>query len=722
MPIRMGGLQSGMDTESIIKMMLDAEMQPVKRQKEKITDLQDDVYGWNTIDSALTELGGLSNELSSFTTWSQKTTTTTDETRITATAERSAVAGSYSIEVSQLAAAHSVRATSIDQITTGDLAAINDPDDELDASSVGDRFSINGSEIEIEEGDTLRDLALKINIASASLTNPSSPGFKAMIVDKTLILQSEDEGIGNGLALKDINGSFLNDIGILSSDFEINPVFEKVAVPGSQAHEVTSSSVADTSALLNFDGVFNIDDGEGNAFDVTVDSSMSLDDIRQAIQDASDTASSDVAATIVDNKLVITGDTSGNNSMTFKNVSGDNILEELNIITSKHINNGNVVKSDGVSTQYKVNSSSIIALGYDDMKTDLNKSGKFVVNDGSATGNLFSVEVTNGMTLEDVKDLINTNATAASSEVVASIEDNKLVLKSTSSGFNQNISLADTEGTFLEDLNILSGINTAHENDPKNLEATINGIEVTATKNEGVSSLIDGVNINFAGETIPGNPITFTVKNETENIKSKLKEFIDKYNEVMDTAETLGSVKLNDTGELTAAGLLQGEFLITEIQSNARTMLTQVNKQFLGDDLNSLDDVGVYTYGKENRLKIVDEDKLDDALENHFDDMKELFRGIKYDDDGKAVYKGVMRSLDDYITNLIKPLTGRISIKTDTIQDDIAYRQSLVDKKTADLKKYENYLWEHFANMETSMASIQNGGAYMLQTLGMANK
>ena len=452
----------------------------------------------------------------------------------------------------------------------------------------------------------LEGKAMKINVASASLSNTSVVKFKAMIIDKTLILQSDEEGVGNGLYLEDTTGNFLEDLGIIDS-------------------------------------------------------------------------------------------------------------------ATTHIHNGNeTIASVADSIEHKVEGTSVIALGITDVNTALDMVGTFSVGDGN--GNSFDVTTTDTTTLTELKDEINAQALLAApgaAAVIASIEDNELVFTSTSGTYDKTMTFSDTAGNVLQDLNILSTTVEANETDPVNLLATINGIGVSSTSNSGVSSLIDGVNLTFLDETTVGTPITIRVKNETENIKTKINEFIEKYNEVMELSEALGAVKLDDTGELSATGILQGEFLISEIQNNARTILTQVNTSFLGTEYNSLDDIGVYTYGQENRLKLIDEDKLDDSLENHFDEMKELFRGVKYDDDGEATDKGVMRELDDYITNLIKPLTGRISLKTETVNTDISARESYVTKKRAEMMNYETYLWEHFAEMETAMASIQNGSDYMLQSLGM---
>jgi len=467
----MGGLQSGMDTEAIITMILDAEKMPITRLEEKVVELEDDLYAWNSVDSALADLGSISGDLSSYTTWNQNSATSSDSDKTTATAENGAISGSYDIEVTSLAVAHSVNADSIETTALG----VSDAD-----SAIGEAgtFEINGQEISYAAGDSLRDIAEAINIASASVdTNSGDNSFKAKIIDKTLVLESGEEGVGNDLVFNETSGDLLQKLGVL------------------------------------------------------------------------------------------------------------------------------------------------------------------------------------------------TDATT---------------------------------------------INGANETAGADLVGTIDGITVTSSSNSGVDNLLDGVNLSFH-ET---GSSKITVANDTETVKTKLVEFIDKYNDVMGLLEDLSAVSLSDNGEVSTTGLLQGEFLITDIQNQTRNIITQMNEDFFGSEFNSLDDIGIYTTGLDNRLSLIDEDKLDNALANNFEDLTEMFRGVEFDDDGNTVNQGIMREFDEYIVDLISPLTGRIATKTESINSMVSLKETEIHKKTSDLVNYESYLWDHFGAMESAMASIQNGGAYLMQSLG----
>jgi flagellar capping protein FliD len=55
----------------------------------------------------------------------------------------------------------------------------------------------------------------------------------------------------------------------------------------------------------------------------------------------------------------------------------------------------------------------------------------------------------------------------------------------------------------------------------------------------------------------------------------------------------------------------------------------------------------------------------------------------------------------------------------DNIQKNISSMNIEIYDMTMDLQDYETQLWEHFANMETSVNDIQQQGQYLLSALGV---
>ena len=349
--------------------------------------------------------------------------------------------------------------------------------------------------------------------------------------------------------------------------------------------------------------------------------------------------------------------------------------------------------------------------------TALGFSGDFTVGDQSVT-----VETTD--TLSDIRDKINDAATSMDAEkkVNATIIGNTLVLERDKTGATE-IEISEATGnTVLRDLGILtateSPAGTFQEvknqlQEPKDLAATINGVAVTSTENTGIDTFMDGVTLNFktAGDT------TLTIESDKDTIKDLIKEFITAYNDAMSVAEDASAVNLDkattgEDGAVESLGLLQGDFLLSEIKSRTRRIMTTMdtNPQHMDQDYNTLQKIGIWTSGKENRLSIVDEEALDDALENHWDEVEDLFRD--YD-------SGIMRKMVEYTDALISPLEGQVVNRRTNLEKQNTTLQRQIDDFDARVPDIENEYYERFAKMETQLAEIQGQSGYVLSSLGI---
>ncbi len=103
-----------------------------------------------------------------------------------------------------------------------------------------------------------------------------------------------------------------------------------------EAEKLGSSTVSSESTALGYSGVFSLAAADGTAVDISVDSSMSLSDVANAIND--ETSKSGIQASIVEvasseYELVITTSTA-NQAITASVVSGDDVLNELGVTNS----------------------------------------------------------------------------------------------------------------------------------------------------------------------------------------------------------------------------------------------------------------------------------------------------------------------------------------------------------------------------------------------------
>ena len=156
MAIRMTGLTSGLDTESIVAALMEAQKSKKTKVENKKTKLEWTQTIWSGLNKKLysfyTDYAGKMRFQSSYLT---KKAASSDSSVLTATAKSSAANGSYSVKVSQLAAAQYVTSAKLGTYKTKDEGG-NDVDTAVTSKTkLADLgFDTSGSSvIEIKSGD-----------------------------------------------------------------------------------------------------------------------------------------------------------------------------------------------------------------------------------------------------------------------------------------------------------------------------------------------------------------------------------------------------------------------------------------------------------------------------------------------------------------------------------------------------------------------------------------
>src|SRR3954468_3147215 len=111
MSASVSGLSSGLDTASIISQLMQVERNPQNRLKQKKTDEEKTISIYQQLNSKFAAIGTAADALTRATGWNKMAATTSDESVVKVSAGSSALAGSLSFKVGNLATAHSVRST-----------------------------------------------------------------------------------------------------------------------------------------------------------------------------------------------------------------------------------------------------------------------------------------------------------------------------------------------------------------------------------------------------------------------------------------------------------------------------------------------------------------------------------------------------------------------------------------------------------------------------------
>lgn len=187
------GLGSGIDIDSIVSALTAAEKAPKEAQLKRLeTQTTAKISALGTLKSAVSDFQSAIKGLNDLSLFDTRKATSSDTARLTATVGKTALAGKYSIEVTQLASASKIASGAVSGDSTSTFAAGGTLTIGLGSSS----FDVN-----IADGASLKDVRDAIN------TQLKDQGISANIVTdpvantSRLVLSSNKTGAGNDLTM-----------------------------------------------------------------------------------------------------------------------------------------------------------------------------------------------------------------------------------------------------------------------------------------------------------------------------------------------------------------------------------------------------------------------------------------------------------------------------------------------------------------------------------------
>lgn len=259
MPIRMTGLTSGLDTESIVNALMSAQrtkQTKVENKKQKLEWKQEIWKGLNTkiygfYKDSLSKMKYASN-------YSTKKAAVSDSTKLTATASTKAAAGSYKVEI------HSI--VSAQYVTSGKLSTYKDSDgnDKTATSStkLNDLGMTSGTVLKLKVGD--KSTALEVNDSTTIddfVKFCSDAGLNATFDEKQqrFFLSSKDSGSENSFELsandysgdgKNIINNINDSVGLSNLTSEQKKTYNSIVYGAISAKkEISSEDIATLQTL-----------------------------------------------------------------------------------------------------------------------------------------------------------------------------------------------------------------------------------------------------------------------------------------------------------------------------------------------------------------------------------------------------------------------------------------------------------------------------------------
>nr|WP_243157550.1 flagellar filament capping protein FliD [Clostridium sporogenes] len=569
MPMRLPGLATGMDTDTMIKTMMKPYTMRVDQMKQKSQILlwQQDAYR-NVMDgvSNITKkyfdvLNGDNYMLSSKNFSSLKPSGIPDTSNIKINAGSGAISGNYSLKVTELAAkaeAIGNNAVNIKTLSEGDYGIKIDSSNNkivIDGNEItlsGSRYS-NVSDIAAEinskinaDASVLKDTVKavvkdgSIKIENLFKIDDTNKEFKITVDGKeytaelttgNFTLEELTNSINSKLKVaKDTDGNVLpEDKGVkvsLSADGKSIEFTGTTAQPNYSVAGVNlggtagGSGITGTDAtvtgnsityakeiIVGFNDTFNVQIGTDASKTVKLAAGTinSVDELKTKLNDAFTTAGLNTTLTAI--------------SKDGKIVLSSNSDKQV-VIT------GEIGKSAtallGLPNRYEMSMST-----YEKMSNIIDNPVKFTIN-----GVDFNYDFRHTGTDKDktITQILNDISDKAKVDISYSEINKKFTIRSKAEGTSEKIVASDSSGDFLKTLFGKSTIDEVGKDATFDL-TTPNG---TSTMTKPTNNFtIDGVNYNIAGAK-PGEEINFLLSGDTEDSFNKIKGFIEDYNKLVD--------------------------------------------------------------------------------------------------------------------------------------------------------------------------------------------
>lgn len=314
----------------------------------------------------------------------------------------------------------------------------------------------------------------------------------------------------------------------------------------------------------------------------------------------------------------------------------------------------------------------------EDASSALDLIGTFKIDD-------VEVEVTEDMSLRDIRDAIN----ASDSGVRASIVSATLVLEGEKTGVAHTIQLEDTDGDVLQALGLLDGAGDIAKQlqAAQDAEFSINGLEFTRGSNV-VGDLVDGVTFTLRSE----GSTSISVEQDINQTVNAIQAFVDQYNS---SQKFIGE-------RLQMGGLLQGDLSLMQLQSSLQMQATNAVAPSSTLSHNALSSIGITV--NRDREMIVDVDRLREALQSNPEEVRMLLTGTNARDG----LDGVATRMSSFLDTYTRSRTGILSSRQQMYQDQVNSLRDSMQRLEDRLEIRERNLRRQFIAMEEAIASLHN--------------
>lgn len=686
MVLRISGLASGMDIDSIVKDLMRAERIPLDKlnQKKQTLEWQRDDY--RTINALFFDFRSLLTDLKMSTQYRVRNTVSTNENLLTATASSAASLSSNTIEkVTQLASA----ATRVNSGSISKTGQKIDPSKSL--YSQNSKFSyVDGNNNPFTWSDG--------SVESKSVSVSSDQSNYVVDLGTDLKSGSPMNVKVNGTSYTVVQGKNITDLGdneVLLDQTTGKLTFKSVQKNSTIKVDYVNNSKQEKVTLPEETKEFQLTRGAISSATVTLDGKNYVID---------ETVSGDV-------KPLVEKDADGN-------VTG--VLGRINVETGIISLDSSISKEQEVSITYsqkyttfslqtygaegKVNQENFFVNGTDSINTLINK-----VNSSSVGVSMFYDTFSDQLTLT----------------------------RKESGDFNKmgdEIITGSDSNDFLNGVLKFSG---SSETGGENAVFQINGLQT-----ERYSNTFEINGVTFTIKQKFDEKVSISVKNDTDKVFENIKNFVDKYNTLIDTVnkkiseeryrdytpltddqrEQLSDKQQEQWEEKAKSGLLKGDSILSSALTQMRMSIYQpVENSKVNPIYKQLASIGITTtanYLEGGKLEI-DEAKLKAAIQDDPESVENLFNGTG----PTASEQGIIQKLYANVSGTIDKLNAKAGKSFSTNQqfsigkslDDV---EGKIDAFKDRLTQIEDRYYRQFTAMEQAIQKSNSQMSYLMQYFG----
>lgn len=380
-----------------------------------------------------------------------------------------------------------------------------------------------------------------------------------------------------------------------------------------------------------------------------------------------------------------------------------------------------------------------------DMKATLNVAD-YTIKVKGPTGESVEVNVISGTsTRESIISEINAKSSVTGVRANFDSATNRVFFTSTKTGKDSSIEISDSNNLFNLDNSLKdptsgvfkkTGTNAVFDlNDAQGLESSTNNFS------------LNGVTFTFKSTQSPTDSmINVSVGRSTDTAMQNIKNFVSKYNEIIDTfmgkinarpdrsyspltaeqKESMSEKQIELWETKAKVGLLSSDDLLSEALSTFRNTM---NKRVLNaGEFDSLSDIGISVmsdWREFGKLKI-DEVKLQEALTTNPEGVIKLFSAVPSDSTKKEEY-GIAERLYVDLKNQISKLTKKAGSATigslEAVDSSLIGMQmkeynTKIDRLNDKIRTVENRYYKQFTAMEKAIQEMNSRGSWLSQQLG----